>query len=70
MAINRLKQITMSKRLNITLPDGTAKLVEQWASQEGRSMSGLVTYLVQKAVDEARDKGLVSTASNKSLGAK
>lgn len=70
MAINRLKQITMSKRLNITLPDGTAKLVEQWASQEGRSMSGLVTYLVQKAVDEARDKGLVTTAINKSLGAK
>jgi hypothetical protein len=69
MAIDRLKQITMSKRLNITLPDGTAKLIEKWASQEGRSMSGLVTYLVQKAVDDARDKGVVSTAINNS-GAK
>jgi len=69
MSIDHLKQITMSKRLNITLPDGTAKLIEKWASQEGRSMSGLVTYLVQKAVDEARDKGVVSTAIN-NLGAK
>jgi len=60
----------MSKRLNITLPDGTAKLIEQWAFQEGRSMAGLVTYLVQKSVDEARDKGLVSTAISKGLGAK
>jgi hypothetical protein len=69
MAIDNLNQKIMSKRLNITLPDGTAKLIEQWASQEGRSMAGLVTYLVQKSVDEARDKGLVSTAISK-LGAK
>jgi len=42
----------MVKRITVTLPDKTAKELEDWASDEGRPTANLASYLIQKAVDE------------------
>jgi len=49
----------VSKRINVTLPDRTGQLIEKLAKTEGRSISSMAAYLLQKAVDEARTQGLV-----------
>ncbi|ELS34820.1 MULTISPECIES: ribbon-helix-helix domain-containing protein [Pseudanabaena] len=49
----------VSKRINVTLPDKTGALIEKLASVEGRSVSSMAAYLIQKAVDDAREKGLI-----------
>jgi hypothetical protein len=49
----------VSKRINVTLPDRTGQIIEQWAELEGRSVSSMAAYLIQKAVDDARAKGLI-----------
>lgn len=46
-------QKLVSKRVNVTLPDVVAELLEQWADHEGRSVSNLTAYVVEKAVEAA-----------------
>jgi len=50
---------TVSKRINVTLPDRTGQLIEKLAKTEGRSVSSMAAYLLQKAVDEVRTQGLI-----------
>jgi len=49
----------VSKRINVTLPDRTGQLIEKLAKTEGRSVSSMAAYLLQKAVDEFRTQGLI-----------
>jgi hypothetical protein len=49
------------KRLAAYLPDPVYEQLEQWATQEKRSLSNLVSYLLEKAIDDRRK---VSTAEN------
>lgn len=49
----------MSKRIQVTLPDKAAADLEKWADFEGRSVSNLAGYLLQKAIDEARQQGMI-----------
>jgi len=56
----KLSDKAVSKRINVTLPDRTGQLIEEWAELEGRSVSSMAAYLLQKAVDDARVKGLVT----------
>jgi hypothetical protein len=64
MALKLLDK-TVSKRINVTLPDRTGQLIEQWAEVEGRSISSMAAYLLQKAVDDARAKGLIRDVSDR-----
>jgi hypothetical protein len=41
-----------SERLTATLPYSVARLLEQRAQHEGRSMSNLVAYLLEQALEE------------------
>ena len=50
---------TVSKRINVTLPDRTGQLIEKLAKTEGRSVSSMAAYLLQKAVDDSRTQGLI-----------
>ena len=50
---------TVSKRINVTLPDKIGTLIEKLAANQGRSVSSMAAYLLQKAVDDAREKGLI-----------
>jgi hypothetical protein len=49
----------MSKRIQVTLPDKALADLEKWANDEGRSVSNLASYLLQKALDEARERGTI-----------
>lgn len=42
------------KRLSAYLPDPVYEELEQWASDEKRSLSNLVSYLLEKSVEDRR----------------
>ncbi|MBD2261157.1 hypothetical protein [Pseudanabaena sp. FACHB-2040] len=50
----------MSKRYNITLPDGIAEALEQWAEGEKNKPSTLAAFLVESAVRQAIDQGKIA----------
>lgn len=43
------------KRLSAYLPDPVYEELEQWATKEKRSLSNLVAYLLEKALDDRRN---------------
>lgn len=47
----------MSKRIQVTLPDRLADDLERWAEFDGRPLSNLAAFLLEKAVIEARRDG-------------
>ncbi|WP_430714039.1 ribbon-helix-helix domain-containing protein [Nodosilinea sp. AN01ver1] len=49
----------MSKRYNITLPDGIAQVLEHWAQIENNKPSTLAAFLVERAVRETMEQGKV-----------
>ena len=50
---------TVSKRYNITLPDGVAEALERWAENEKNKPSTLAAFLVEVAVRQASDEGKI-----------
>ena len=44
---------SVSKRINVTLPDAVAELLEKWADHEGRPTANLAAYIIETAVREA-----------------
>lgn len=49
----------VSKRYNITLPDGVAEALESWAKNERNKPSTLAAYLVEAAVRQASEQGKI-----------
>ena len=47
----------MSKRIQVTLPDRLAEDLEKWATYDGRPLSNLAAYLLERAVAEAKKEG-------------
>ncbi len=47
----------MSKRIQVTLPDRLAEDLEKWANYDGRPLSNLAAYLLERAVAEAKKEG-------------
>lgn len=50
----------MPKRISISLPDPYYEKLEQWAELDDRTVAGLASYIVQKAIDEAEKAGKVA----------
>lgn len=48
---------SVSKRINVTLPDSVADELEDWANAQGRSLANLAAFLLEMALKEAKDKG-------------
>jgi len=46
----------MSKRIQVTLPDRLADDLDKWANFDGRPLSNLCAFLLEKAVSDAKDK--------------
>ena len=49
----------MSKRFNLRLPDGVATGLEEWARKEGNKPSTLAAFLIEQAIRNAADRGLI-----------
>ena len=48
---------SVSKRINVTLPDSVVDELEDWANTQGRSVANLAAFLLEMAIKEAKDKG-------------
>ncbi|NEQ32477.1 MAG: hypothetical protein F6K04_15985 [Leptolyngbya sp. SIO4C5] len=46
--------VGMSKRVQVTLPDRLAEALEQWSAYDGRPLSNLCAFLLEKAVYDAK----------------
>jgi hypothetical protein len=53
------KRTKVSKRIASQVPDRTGDIIEKWADIEGRSVSNLISYLVQKAIDQSIRDGTI-----------
>ncbi len=50
--------ISMTKRVQVTMPDRLAEDLERWAEFDGRPISNLCAFLLEQAVKEAKKDGL------------
>ena len=48
---------SVSKRINVTLPDSVVDELEDWANAQGRSLANLAAFLLEMALKEAKEKG-------------
>ncbi|NJK36871.1 MAG: hypothetical protein HC835_12500 [Oscillatoriales cyanobacterium RM2_1_1] len=53
----------MSKRINLTLPDIVIESLDYWADLEGTKTASLGAYLIESAVKEAMEKGILPKPS-------
>ncbi|MEM9903902.1 MAG: hypothetical protein AAF921_02620 [Cyanobacteria bacterium P01_D01_bin.44] len=61
----------MSKRVFLTLPDTVYQDLERWAAKQGRPIANLGAFLVETAVNEAKERGEIpAESSDKSETAK
>jgi CopG-like RHH_1 or ribbon-helix-helix domain, RHH_5 len=48
---------TVSKRVNLTLPDSIFEELEDWAEQQGRPTANLAAFLVEASIRAAKESG-------------
>ena len=49
--------MTVSKRVNLTIPDSIYLDLEDWAQQQGRPLANLASFLCETAILEAKESG-------------
>jgi hypothetical protein len=47
----------MSKRIQVTLPERVAEELQRWADFDGRPLSNLAAYLLERAINESQREG-------------
>jgi len=47
----------MAKKVFASVPDTIADELQDWADQQGRSLSSLVSFLLENSLRQAKDKG-------------
>jgi CopG-like RHH_1 or ribbon-helix-helix domain, RHH_5 len=60
-AVNTGIDESVSKRINVTLPDSVVEELEQWADNQGRSLANLAAFLLEASLKEAKAKGEIPT---------
>lgn len=55
---------SMSKRLNISIPDAIYKDLEAWAESQGRTIANLAAFLVETEVRNAKKQGQIQTPND------
>ena len=58
-------QKLVSKRINVTLPDSAYQKLDSWAEAEARPTSNLASYLLQKILEDAEEKGKIPQKKSK-----
>ncbi|XWK91794.1 MAG: hypothetical protein U7127_31440 (plasmid) [Phormidium sp.] len=46
------------KRIQVTLPDAVAEDLEKWAISQRRPVANLAAYLLERSIDEAKERGI------------
>ncbi|MEO1095971.1 MAG: hypothetical protein AAFX01_13840 [Cyanobacteria bacterium J06638_28] len=60
-----MTDLTVAKRFYISLPDGIAEELENWASSEGNKPTTLAAFLVERAVRDRLERQQSVKASDK-----
>jgi hypothetical protein len=47
----------MAKKIFASVPDTIADELQDWADQQGRSLSSLISYMLENSLRAAKDKG-------------
>jgi hypothetical protein len=47
----------MAKKIFASVPDTIADELQDWADQQGRSLSSLISYMLENSLRTAKDKG-------------
>jgi hypothetical protein len=47
----------MAKKVFSTVPDTIADELQDWADQQGRSLSSLISFMLESSLRAAKDKG-------------
>jgi hypothetical protein len=50
-------QRSMAKKVFASVPDAVAGDLEVWAEQQGRSLSNLISFLLENAIRDAKARG-------------
>ncbi|NEU73441.1 hypothetical protein PI95_012915 [Hassallia byssoidea VB512170] len=66
--IDHNAQETVSKRLNLTLPDAVFYALERWADAEGRPTANLAAFIVETGVKQAEAENKIPPAPKKAEG--
>lgn len=61
-----VRLIEMPKRISISLPDPYFEKLEQWAESDDRTIAGLASYILQRAIDDAERERKLRTNQGKS----
>lgn len=56
---------TVSKRVNVTLPDSVYEELEYWAETQGRPTANLAAFLIESSIKEAKERGQLSPPTRK-----
>jgi predicted DNA-binding protein len=65
-----MNDTSMSKRIGLTLADAIHDKLERWAKSEGRPIANLCNFLIEKAVEDAEDKGRIPIVQSEQHKAK
>ena len=57
--------MNVSKRIQVTLPDRLADDLQRWADYDGRPLSNLAAFLLEKIVFEAKSEGVAWDSQKK-----
>ena len=60
-----IEKKTVTKRLSAYLPDTVYEWLEDWAGEEKRSISSLVSFLLESAVRQRQEEKKVLTQSKR-----
>ena len=61
---------SVSKRVNLTLPDAVYEELERWAGLQGRPPANLGAFLVEAAIRRAKESGELPPAQEKAAAMK
>ena len=61
---------SVSKRVNLTLPDVVYEDLERWAGLQGRPPANLGAFLVEAAIRKAKESGELSPTPKKTTDLK
>lgn len=59
-----MTEIAVPKRVYLTLPDVVYRDLERWAVKQGRPVANLGAFLVETAVNEAKERGEIPAESD------
>lgn len=70
IGVARRSQVTEQKRIYLTLSDEKREELKEWADQQGRPATNLATWLIETAIEKAKQSGEYKPSQKKTAAQK